>query len=44
MSEPSTINNPDQPTTTNPPKELFDKAELKKYVTPEEMAELEANH
>ena len=29
MSDPSTINNPDQPTTKNPPEELFDKAQLK---------------
>jgi hypothetical protein len=31
MSEPSNINNPDQPITTNPPEELFDRAQLRYF-------------
>lgn len=31
MSEPTTINNPDQPASPNPPAELFDKSDLKYF-------------
>lgn len=31
MSEPNTINNPDQPTSPSPQEELFDKSQLKYF-------------